>query len=337
MLKKILILLPLCLCSIGCSKNSGMPPVAVEAATAKPENWQAEIQAVGSLAASQGIIIKPEISGRITAIYFQSGQEVKPNAPLLQINPDIIKAQLVSAQAKANLSQANYNRILKLYSKGVSSQAENDTARSNYQADAAAVQQYQALLNQTLVRSPFEGKLGLRLVNLGDYISIGEAITNIQDIDPLRVDFSVPEIYMSQIQIGDKVLIHSQDYPNQSFVGKVYALDSSIDPNTRSLAIRAIVPNKEYKLLPGSFVEIKLFTGKPQQLITIPEIALGYSETGSYVYKIINNLAVKTPVKVGQHKQNTVVVLNGLKVGDQVVAAGQFKITTDQSPVMVVK
>lgn len=336
-MKTILLILILCFACTGCGNRGGMPPVAIEAATAKAQNWQAEILAIGTLSANQGVIIKPETSGRITAIYFHSGDQVKANGPLLQINPDIIKAQLAAAEARVTFSKANYNRIQTLFKKHVSSQSDLDTAFSSYQADAAAVSQYQAMLDQTLVRSPFEGRLGLRLVNLGDYVSMGQSITNIQDIDPLRVDFSIPEIYLSQIALGDEVLVYSQDFPHEVFHGKVYALDSSIDPNTRSLGVRAIVPNKDQKLLPGAFVEIKLLTGKVKQVVTIPEIALGNDAEGSYVYKIKDNMASKTKVVAGEHKNNQVVILDGLKTGDQVVAAGMFKIATDQAPIIIIK
>lgn len=345
MLKKIIILLVLILagCCIGCGQKGGMPPVVVEAATAKAQNWQDQIEAIGTLSANQGIVIKPEIGGRITAIYFRSGDEVKANAPLVQINPDIIKEQLAAAQAKVIFSKANLSRVQTLFKmqvgslKHISSQSDLDTALSNYQADVAAVNQYQAMLNQTLVRSPFEGKLGLRLVNLGDFVTAGEALTNIQDLDPLRVDFSIPETYLSQLSIGDIILISSRTYPNEHFEGKVYALDSSIDPNTRTLGVRASVPNKDGKLLPGGFVEVKLLTGKPRQVVVVPEIALGSEAEGSFVYKINGNMAIKTKVTAGEHKDNQVIILQGLKPGDQVVAAGQFKILTEQAPIIIGK
>lgn len=323
--------------SLGCGKGQqgGMPPVAVEISPVKMQPWQTEIEAVGTLSASQGIVIKPEIAGRITAIYFQSGQEVAANAPLIQINPDVIKAQLDAAKARLASSKANYNRIESLNSKRVASPSELDNALSTYLADSAAVAQYQAMMDQTLIRAPFPGRLGLRLVNLGDYITTGQAITNLQDTDLMRVEFSVPETYLRQINNGDNVQIYSNDFPGKVFQGNVYAYDSSIDPNTRSLGIRASVPNKDGKLLPGSFVEVKLLSGKPQPFMTIPETALSYEAEGEYVYKIKDGMAIKTRVTSGEHKNNQVVILKGLTANDKVVSVGQFKIAGDSAPVII--
>jgi membrane fusion protein (multidrug efflux system) len=319
-------------------KPDGMPPPMVEVQPAKYQNWQAEINAIGTLSANQGVTIKPEMNGRVTAVYFRSGDYVKANAALLQINPDILQAQFNSAEAKVTLSKANYERAKILFQKHVFAQADLDNSLSAYQSDLANAAEAQAQLNQTIIRAPFAGRIGLRMVNLGDYLTSGNStVTNLQDLDPMRIDFSVPEIFLGQIAVGQTVLIHSKDFPNQMFHGTVYACDSTIDPNTRTLAIRASIPNKDYKLLPGSFVEVQLMTGKPQNFVTVPETALGYNSDGDYVYKVLNNMAIKTKVITGQHKDNEVAILNGINKGDVIVTAGQFKITTDTSPVMISK
>ncbi len=321
-----------------CSKkggSGGMPPAIVESAPVKSQNWQTEIQAIGTLSASQGVVIKPEVGGRVTAIYFRSGDYVKANAPLIQLDPEILKAQVAVSQAKVVLSKANYDRISQLFKKHVSSGAEMDTALSTYQADKATLAQNEALLKQTLIRAPFEGRLGLRTVNLGDCINAGDPITNLADLDPIRVEFSLPEVYLAQAANGLTVEVHAKAFPQRTFLGKVYACDAMIDPNTRSLAMRASIPNNDQKLIPGIFVEVTLLTGKPQKILTVPETALSYSENGQYVYKIVKNLAIKTEVKTGLHKNDQVAILSGLKEGDVVVSVGQFKIVGDKAPVMV--
>lgn len=314
-----------------------MPPVVVESAAVKLQNWQTEIQAIGTLSANQGIVLKPEVGGRITGIFFHSGDQVQANAPLLQLDPEILRAQLAVSQAKVALSKANYSRILQLFTKRVSSQADLDTALSTYDADKATLAQNQALLKQTLIRAPFAGRLGLRLVNLGDYINAGDPITNLQDLDPLRVDFNVPEVYLDRLAVGQTVRIKAKAFPNQTFEGKVYAFDAIVDPNTHSLSMRASIPNKNQKLIPGVFVEITLLTGKPEKVITIPETALSYAEDGQYVYKVVKDLAIKTKIQTDEHKNNQVVVLSGLKEGDVIVTAGQFKIVGDKAPVIIAK
>lgn len=322
-----------------CSKKggNGMPPPVVEAQPVKTETWQTEINAIGTLSANQGVVIKPEIAGRVAQIYFRSGENVKAGTPLVQFNSSMIQAELEAAQARLILTKATYDRTKSLYAKNVASELEMDTSLSNYNADIAAVAQNQAHLNQTLIRAPFDGRLGLRLINVGDYINAGDPITNIQDVNPLRIDFNVPEVYLSQLSVGQTVLVNSRAFPDQVFTGKVYAFDSTIDPNTRSLGVRASLPNKDQKLLPGGFVELTLLTGKPQQLITVPETSLIYEADGEYVYKLAGDLATKTKIVTGKSKNNQIAVLSGLKAGDVVVSAGQFKIIGDKAPVMIRK
>lgn len=321
--------------NIAAAKSDAMPPPVVEAMTVQLQTWNSEISTIGTLAASQGTAIKPEINGKITALYFRSGDYVQANAPLVQINPDILKAQLASAQAKSILSKANYERAKLLFGRKVYAQADMDNALSLYQSDLANVAQNQALLDQTLIRAPFSGILGLRLVNLGDYVTAGQTLTNLEDLDPIRVDFSLPETDLSQIKVNSSITVRSRAYPDQVFQGQVYAFDSTIDPDTRTIGVRASVPNKDHKLLPGAYVDIILSTGAPQQALTIPETALSYSDKGEYVFKVAKGIATKTYVKVGVHRNNQVTITQGLQPGDVIVSAGQLKIIGDQSPVIV--
>lgn len=315
--------------------SGGMPPPVVETTPVKLQTWQTTITAIGTLNANQGVVIKPEISGRVTAIYFHSGDFVKAGTPLLQIFPDIIQAQLAAAQAKEVLSKANYGRAQLLFKKKVFAEADLDSALSAYKSDVANVAQNTALLNQALIRAPFSGHLGLRQVNVGDYLNAGQTtIVNLEAYDPIRVDFSVPEAYLSQLATGQKVLLNSQSYPNKVFTGQVYAFDSAIDPNTRALAVRASASNPKGELLPGGYVDVTLQMGAAQKFITIPETALGFDDNGVYVYKVVNGIAIKTRIKAGIHQNNQVQVLSGLSPGDVIVAAGQFKINGDKSPVM---
>lgn len=313
-----------------------MPPAAVEASPAQLQSWQSDITAIGTLNASQGVVVTPEISGRVTGVFFHSGDSVQAGTPLLQLNPDTLKAQLEAAKAKAELSAANYKRATELFKKQVFAQADLDAALSTYQSDLAEVANYQAQLNQTLLRAPFAGRLGLRMVDLGDYVHAGDTVANLDAIDPLRIDFRVPEVDLGQVQPGQIVLVHASAYPKQTFQGQVYALDSQIEPNTRSLGVRASIPNKDQKLLPGGFVEVNIQTGGPQKLITVAETAISYDTDGPYVYKVVDKKAVKTKVSLGAHRNGQVAVLTGLKVGDVVITAGEFKIT-DGAPVMVEK
>lgn len=317
----------------GGQSQGGMPPTFVEIQPVKMENWQTEINAIGSLASSQGVIVKPEVSGRVTAIYFRSGDYVKANAPLVQINPEILKAQLIAMQAQAKLSKSNYERGVTLFQKKVFAQADLDKFLASYQADIANVANAQAKLDQTLIRAPFAGRIGLRLVDLGSFLNAGDPIANLNAIDPLRIDFKLPEVYLSQLKVGQIVSITSSAYPKEVFKGKVYAFDSQIDLATRSLGVRATLPNKDQKLLPGAFVDVSLQTGTPQPLITVPETAIVMDETGNYIFRVVNGKAVKTKVKIGQRKPGKVAIIEGLSKGDKVITAGGFKVM-DGAPVM---
>lgn len=315
------------------AKKNEMPPAVVETAPVILKSWQMKIEAIGTLNANQSVSVSSEINGRITGIYFHSGDYVKAGTPLVQLNPDTLKAQLVSAQAKAILSAANYKRALELFKKKVFAQQDLDTSLSTYRSDEANVASTQAQLNQTLIRTPFAGRLGLRLVDLGDYLKAGDKITNLNAIDPLRVDFRVPEVYLSQIKLGETALIHSSSYPNQNFTAEIYATDSQIDANTRSLGVRAWLPNKDQKLLPGAFVDVTVQAGVPQPLTTVPETAINLDAQGPFVFRVINNKAIKTRVTLGQRGDGKVAVLSGLGLKDIVISAGGFKVN-DGDPVM---
>lgn len=304
-----------------------IPPIVVEAISACLETWQDKIQAIGSLSASQSTILKPATTGRVVAIYFRSGENVKVGTPLLQLNPDILKAQLAAAKAETQLSKADYERGLTLYKKKVFAKAEIDKVSATYHANLAKQEQAQAALDQTLVTAPFSGRLGLRLVNVGDIIDPNTAISDLEAINPLYVNFNIPGTEASKIVIGSKVLIQTSAYPNKTFVGTIYAQDSHIDNDTRSLAIRASLNNSEQKLLPGAYVDIKIEIGKPQTLFIVPETAVNFDESGNFVYRIVHHQAIKTFITIHFHENGKIGFLsNDIHPGDQIISVGGFKV-----------
>lgn len=305
---------------------NSVPPLVVEAAPAIVKPWQETIRAVGSLTASQGIVIKSETTGRITAIYFRSGQNVKTGDPLVQLNSDILKAQLDAIKAQTQLSHADYERGLNLYKKKVFAKADLDKILASYHADLAKRAQAQAALNQTLICAPFSGRLGLRLVNQGDTIDPSKPIVNLDVINPLRVDFKIPGTEASKVTIGSKVLIHDYAYPSKIFVANIYALDSQIDSDTRSLSLRASLSNPQQQLLPGAFVDVTIETGNPQNLAIIPETAVNIDQDGSFVYRIIHHKAIKTPVTIQFHQDGKIGLSTGIHPGDLIITVGGFKV-----------
>ncbi|GAB4391337.1 MAG: MexH family multidrug efflux RND transporter periplasmic adaptor subunit [Gammaproteobacteria bacterium] len=338
----VIIILALAVCAGGAyywSKRSGHGappsfPTAVEAESAQSEMWESQINATGSIVGEQGIVVKPEVAGIITDIFFKSGTFVKQGQPLIQINPSVLQAQLQSDQAALLLSQQDYARMKDLFNKKVQPQSALDKAQATLEQAKSQVVKTQAQLEQLLIKAPFDGKLGLRQVSLGEYLSPGQAIVNLEQLNPLRVDFSVPETYLRQLANGQQVIITTRTFPNRQFKGTVYAYDSAINSRNRSLGVRATIPNDDLALLPGTFVRVELLLGKPEPVVTVPATAIVYSDEGAFLYIVQNQQAVRIPVEIGARRNNRVVILEGVNAGDMVITAGQLKIG-DGSRVMI--
>jgi membrane fusion protein, multidrug efflux system len=316
------------------TESQKTPPVFVETITAQTSSHQDQISTTGSLIAIPGIVVKPEISGRITKIYFKSGDNVLDGAPLIDINTDLIKAQLADVQAQAQLARLQFKRFTELYKTHDVSKSDFDKAQATYSSASAKVENMQAQLRQANIVAPFAGKLGLSQVNIGDYANVGQSIVNLQSLDPLRIDFSIPEAYLSKVAVGQTVLLQTDAYPKETFTGKVEAIESLVNQNNRSLNIRAGVPNKDKKLLPGTFAEVTLQLALEQKLITIPQTAIVYDLEGNYVFKVVDGFAVKATVTLGAMDSNNIIIQSGIKDGDVIVTAGQLKIQ-DGSPLVI--
>ena len=306
-------------------KESSAPPTVIEAVTIQAVSYPEQIVSTGTLLSIPGIIVKPEIPGRITKVYFKSGEVVQEGTALIEINPDILKAQLAEAKATLKLNQLNFTRSAALYKTHDISKADFDQAQANYNSTQAKVDSLKASLQQTTVLAPFTGKLGLSQVNVGDYVSVGQNIVNLQTIDPLKVDFNIPEFYQSKVALDQVVFLKADAYPGETFNGKVEAIESLINQNNRTLNVRANVPNKDRKLIPGGFVEVTLRFSE-QRLLMIPQIAVVYDAKGSYVFKVVDGKAEKISVVLGAKDSDNVIVKSGLKDGDVVVTSGQMKV-----------
>lgn len=316
------------------AKGMQMPPSFVETSTVALSNRQQQVAATGTLTAIPGIVIKPEISGRVTKVYFKSGDTVKKGAPIIEIYPDIIKAELAQAEATLQLTKLNYDRSVQLYKSHDVSKADNDKATADYNSAKARVEQAKAQLSQTTIVAPFNGRLGLSQINIGDFVSSGTEIVNLQSMDPIYVDFSIPEVYISKVATGQDVKVRTDAYPGVTFIGKVEALESAINQANRTLMLRASIPNKDGKLIPGTFVEVSVLVNVEQQAIEIPQTAVVFSPEGNFVYKVIDGKASKAIVTLGDRDADKVVVKNGLVAGDVIITSGQLKVQ-DGAPVMV--
>lgn len=315
-------------------QQNSFPPTVVEAATVKETTWHDEITATGTLNANQGIMIKPDVAGQITKIFFKSGTYVNQGEPLIQIYPDILEAQLARNKAALRLAELDFKRYAALYQKGSIAKAQFDQASAKLAEDKAITAQTEAQLRQHTLTAPFSGQLGLRLVDLGDYVSPGQNIVSLQAIDPMRIEFAIPEVYLSLLAKDQTVDIRTVADPKTPLKGTVYAFDSIVNTTTRSLNTWAHVPNKDHQLIPGTFANLTLYAGKEKKTLVIPQSAVVYDSAGNYVFKIVNKIAKKTPITIGLRKQDTIAVLSGLAANDQVVTAGQLKLF-DNSPVIL--
>ncbi|MEM9243479.1 MAG: efflux RND transporter periplasmic adaptor subunit [Pseudomonadota bacterium] len=316
--------------AVGKSLQDLMPSTTtVTTVAAKEITWRESVQSVGSLSAFKGATITAQANGPVTEIYFKSGDEVKKGQKLVQIYPDILQAQIAQAKANEALNKATYERDKKLVAKGFVTAEALDTAKANYEFSAAQVRQYEAQLSQYVITAPFSGRIGLNQVSIGSYLTVGTPIVDLQDINSLRVDFSLPETYLNQVKVGESVSLTSNAYPDKSFQGNVYAIDSSIDTDTRMISVRAKIDNDKHQLLPGAYVEVTLYLTNSKQVIVIPATAVQYSPEGAYVYLLSKDKkkAIKTPVSLGEQLDNNqIIITKGLKPGDPIITGGQMKL-----------
>lgn len=302
------------------------PTSSVDVIKVVQSEWHNTIPAVGSTIANQGVDINAEVNGQITKIFFESGDKVEKGQTIIQLNPSILEAQLESAQANLSYAKISYLRQKTLAAQNAGTYSDYDQAKATYDSDLAVVQQIKAQLAQTLIKAPFTGVLGIRQVNLGEYITAGEAIVNLQALQPMYVDFSVSENDIGKIQVGYAVSMMTVAYPDKTFSGKIVANNSTFDASTRSLQLRANIDNPDNILLPGMFANVDVLLPQVVKVLVIPQIAVNYSPVGDYVYVVKNNIATRQYVTIGERREDNIAILKGLSVGDEVVYAGQVKL-----------
>jgi len=312
-----------------------IPPQTVSTAKAQFAEWQGEFQAVGTLRAVRGADIAAEVPGVITAIQFQSGQEIQEGAPLVQLNNESDLARLQSLAAAAELAEANYERNRKQLEIQAVSQAVVDTDAANLKSARAQVAEQRALVNKKLVRAPFTGRLGIRAVDVGQYVTAGTKLVTLQALDPVYVDFSAPQKSLARIALRQKIALKTDAFPGQVFAGEVSSIDPKVDPSTRNVQVRASVRNPKRSLLPGMFATVVLASGGPQRFLTLPQTAVSYNPYGDTVFVVEESkgkdekvalVAQQRFVTTGETRGDQVAVLSGIKEGETVVTAGQIKL-----------
>jgi len=317
------------------------PPATITAEAAKPEEWVEQLPAIGTLIASQGVEIAAQVAGIVTGIGFESGEQVPAGGKLVQLDISVEEADLASAQATLREAEVAFKRQTDLLTKSVASEANVDTARAKRDTAEASLNRIKALIGQKSITAPFAGRLGIRHVELGQYISPGLAMVSLQALDPIWVDFPMPEQNVGKLRVGQAIELSVDAYPGEVFKGTVASLDARVSKETRTLLVRGTLPNPDAKLLPGMFANVTVLSGAPQQVITVPRTAITYSLYGDSVY-VLKPVEGQPPpekpedqvfvverrfVKTGQVRQERVAVTSGLQTGEQVVTTGQVKLT----------
>jgi membrane fusion protein (multidrug efflux system) len=303
-----------------------MPPVPVKATPVQVINLAVTATAVGTLQSHQSVTIRPEITGRIARIHFKEGQAVKAGAVLISLDDETTKAALNQAAAELNLADRNYKRAVDLFSKNAGTGRARDETLSQLDVAKARLELARANFNKTQLKAPFGGLVGLRKVDEGAYVEPGQDLVNLENINPVKVDFRLPETLLPQLKAGQKVKISVEAYPGREFEGSILALDPRIDAAGRSVAMRALIPNSSGLLRPGLFARVSLKIAEHKNALMAPEESIVAEGEKFYVFKAVGGRAVKVQVTLGQHREGAVEILSGLSSAGMVITAGQEKL-----------
>lgn len=305
------------------SVDAGIP---VEVTTVKQNTLPQTIQAIGTLEAGLRVDISPQDDGHISKILFHNGDLVKKGQLLVQMSQADVQAQLKSAQAGAALAQLKYDRLRKLAGYSAVSNQDVDQALSDLRQAQALVSQAQTAVNYTQLKAPFDGYVGARQVDAGQFIKTGTTVVTLVDSLKLKVDYSVPAELAPKLAVGQKITLMVDAYPKKQFDGEVVFVSPYADPTTRATEVQAVVPNPGNQLAPGMFAQVVQVLGMDQNALVVPIASLVPSITGTLVYKVVQDKAIQVPVTVGTYWDKQAEILSGLQLGDVIVMAGQQRL-----------
>lgn len=315
-------------------------PVAVEVARAEARTLSDTASAVGTLLSNESVVLRPEISGRISAIHFRDGQTVARGAVLVSLDSAVQDAELQQARANLVLAQTNFRRTEDLFQRQFISERARDEAAATLKVQEAAVALAEARLAKTRIRAPFDGVVGIRNVSVGDYIKDGQDLINVEDVATLKVDFRLPEVYLPQLRPGQTAEVSSDALPGASFRAVVDAVNPQVDASGRSILVRGHLANARGNLRPGMFVRVRLAFGERKGVVMVPEQALVPAGSSQSIFKVVaqdgGSRARAVTVTTGQRAQGWVEIGAGLVPGDLVVTAGQLRLR-EGAPVRVVE
>lgn len=311
------------------------PPEAVTTIVARREEWAATLRSIGTVTAIHGVMVCADLPGVVHQISFDSGKMVHPDEPLVQLDTSQEQAQLAAAEAQRNLARLSIDRIRGLRSEGVVSQAEYDAAAARFDEAEAKVAEIAATIARKTIKAPFAGVLGLRQVNLGQYLKSGDPIVPLQSLNPIYVNFGAPQQNINKLRAGAEVRVTAEGLEPLGNVGRITAIDSIVDKATRNIQVQATLDNKTNVLRPGMFVDVLVLTGKTTPVVALPASAINYAPYGNSVFIVEN---IKGPeggtyrgvrqqfVKLGDARGDQLAVLSGVSPGDEVVTSGVFKL-----------
>lgn len=322
------------------------PPATVTATAAEDKSWQPRLRAVGSLRAVQGVDVASEVVGIVKRVNFKSGDSVKAGDVLVQLDAAADRARLRALRAAAALARTTYRRAREQLTVQAVSQATVDAAAADLKAKQAQADQQAALLEEKTVRAPFAGRLGISAVNVGEYIKPGAQIVTLQALDPVYVDFYVPQQQFGQIALGQALDALADTYPGRHFTGRVTAINARVDAATRNIKIEGRIDNPKGLLLPGMYVQVNVLTGAPQEFLTLPRTAISFNPYGDTVFVVEHKgkgaggkpslVAEQRFVTTAQTRPGEVAVVKGVAPGELVVTSGQLKLRNG-SPVVIVQ
>jgi len=324
-------------------EQGGPPPVTISTVVAEADRWDRRVESVGSFRAVQGADLSTEESGVITKIHFANGAEVKENDLLLELDTETEQANLRSAEAEQDLARTVYERTKRLRQNNTVPQSDLDAAESQLRKMTALVEQLKATIRKKQLNAPFSGRLGIREVNLGQFVNYGDKIVTLQSLDPIFVDFLLPQQLIAGLQLGKKIQVLTDVYPGRVFEGELTAINSEIDRVTRNIRLQGTLKNSEGALRPGMFARVILSLGEAEDVVRVPATSLLRAPYGDSVFVVLEKsredgskmlVAEQRFVRSGRTMGDFVAITEGLQAGDTVVSAGVFKLRNG-SPVKV--
>jgi membrane fusion protein (multidrug efflux system) len=329
--------------AIAAGASFAPPPTSVTTVVAKKETWPSTMSVIGTAAAIQGVTVSADLPGTVDKIHFESGESVHEGDVLVELDTRQERAQLANLEAQRDLARIQYGRSEQLVKAGVIAKSEYDNAAAQQKATEAQVGDIKAAIARKMIHAPFSGILGIRQISLGQYLAAGQAIVSLQALNPIYVNFGVPQQDAPKMGIGHSLRVTSDDLPGMSFTGKINALDSVINEQTRNIQVEATFQNPAGKIRPGMYVQVELSLGKARDVIPLPASAINYAPYGDSVYVVTDMKDAKgnayrgvkqQVVKVEGSRGDQVAVTSGLNPGDEVVSAGVFRLR-NAAPVVI--